>query len=367
MSKRLIAAAAAAAVAATGLLVAPASAGTTNVRLLGEKIIPKGLVFAGTAVGGLSGIDRDPRTGEYVLISDDRSAINPARFYTAKIDVSKNGIGDVTFTSTHPFLQPDGTTYPNGGVDPEDIRADPWTGQITWSQEGERKPGVLIDPSIRNATRDGKFRNELPLPANEHMSAGETGPRQNLVLEGLSYAAAGTLVVSSVESPLLQDGPLPTQEKGALSRVTVQARTGQVLAQYAYPQEPIFAFPNPPTASASTGVSAMVAADPLDPTRFLLVERSFVTGVGNRVRIFEASTLGATNVLDKSLTGAKPMHKRLLADLADLKLSTVDNVEGITWGPRLPSGERTLLLVSDDNFSPTQVTQIVALAVRYPQ
>ncbi len=367
MSKRLIAAAAAAAVAATGLLAAPASAGTTNVRLLGEKIIPKGLLFQGTTVGGLSGIDRDPRTGEYVLISDDRSAINPARFYTAKIDVSENGVGDVTFTSTHPFLQPDGTTYPNGGVDPEDIRVDPWTGRITWSQEGERKPGVLIDPSIRTATRDGEFRNELPLPANEHMSAEDTGPRQNLVLEGLSYAAAGTLVVSSVESPLLQDGPLPTPEKGALSRVTVQARTGQILAQYAYPQEPVFAVPNPPTAAAGNGVSAMVAADPLDPTRFLLVERAFVTGAGNRVRIFEASTAGATNVLNKSLDKAKPMHKRLLADLAGFKLSTVDNIEGITWGPRLPSGERTLLLVSDDNFSATQVTQIVALAVRYPE
>lgn len=49
--------------------------------------------------------------------------------------------------------------------------------------------------------------------------------------------------------------------------------------------------------------------------------------------------------------------------LADLDLSTVDNVEGMTWGPRLPSGERTLVLVSDDNFHPQLVTQIIALAL----
>jgi hypothetical protein len=365
MPKRLIAATAAVAVAATGLLAAPASA-SSNVRLLGERIVPKGLLFQGTTVGGLSGFDRDPRTGDYVFISDDRSAINPARFYTASFDVTSHGIGEVTFKSTHPFRQPDGTTYPNGSVDPEDIRVDPWTGRYTWSQEGERKPGVLIDPSVRTATRDGKFVNELPLPANEHMSAEEQGPRQNLVLEGLTYAAAGTLVVSAVESPLLQDGPVPTPEHGALSRVTVQARTGQVLAQFAYPQEPVFATPVPPTAGANNGVSAIVAADPLDPTRLLIVERAFATGVGNRVRVFEASILGATNVLNRDLTGATSMRKRLIADLADFKLSTVDNIEGITWGPALPTGERTLLLVSDDNFSATQVTQIVALAVRYP-
>ena len=32
-------------------------------------------------------------------------------------------------------------------------------------------------------------------------------------------------------------------------------------------------------------------------------------------------------------------------------------------GPRLPSGERTLVLVSDDNFHPLEVTQVFALAL----
>src|SRR5438552_18832767 len=126
MSRRFVTAVAAA-IVTTGLLAAPAAASTSTVRLLGETIVPRGLVFQGTTVGGLSGIDRDPLTGDYVFISDDRSAINPARFYTARIPVSAAGVGDVTFTGTHPFLQPDGTTYPNGAVDPEDIRVDPWT------------------------------------------------------------------------------------------------------------------------------------------------------------------------------------------------------------------------------------------------
>jgi hypothetical protein len=194
-----------------------------------------------------------------------------------------------------------------------------------------------------------------------------TGPPQNLALEGLTFAALGSLVASSVEGPLLQDGPVPTVERGALSRITLQSRFGPILAQYAYPQEKIFATPVPPTAFSTTGVSSLLAVDQVDPTKFLVMERAFVTGVGNKIRIYEIDTKGATNVAKLStLSGAevKPVKKRLLVDLADLPLSTIDNVEGMTWGPRLPNGERTLVLVSDNNFAATQVTQFIALAVR---
>ncbi|WP_285610807.1 esterase-like activity of phytase family protein [Actinokineospora globicatena] len=362
-----------AAVVAVGVFAAPAAAHPQHqVRLIGERTVPNALVFQGTTVGGLSGIDRDPRTGGYVLISDDRSDRQPARFYTARIDVTANGVGPVEFTGTKSLLRPDGKTYPplstgdGTTVDPEDIRVDPWTGDYTWSQEGERRPNLLIDPSVRSAKRDGAFARELPLPANLKITA-DRGPRQNLVLEGLTYAAAGSLVVSTVEGPLLQDGPDATPEHGALTRIVVQTRSGHQLAQYAYPEEPVFAKPVPATGFASTGVTSILAVDPLDPTRFLVVERSFVTGVGNKVRVFEVDTKGATNVANRDLadpTGVRPVRKRLLVDLADLGLSTVDNIEGITWGPRLRTGERSLLLVSDDNFSATQVTQVVALAVR---
>ncbi|WP_337823540.1 esterase-like activity of phytase family protein [Amycolatopsis sp. A1MSW2902] len=356
-----------------------AAAAQRPVRLLGEQRVPHNLQFQGTTVGGLSSVDFDPRTGGYVFISDDRSAINPARFYTAKFDVGANGVGPVTFTGTHPLLRPDGTPYPplakndpaapqnEQTIDPEELRVDPWTGHYVWSQEGDRLADQhLIQPSIREATRDGHYVRGLPLPANERMTP-DAGPRRNYVLEGLAYTGFGTLLASEVEAPLLQDGPPPTPTSGALSRITLQSRFGPVLAQYAYPQEKLFAEPKPATGFADTGVSSMLAVNQADPTKFLMMERSFVTGVGNKVRIFEIDTTGATNVLHTpSLTAAKhvkPVKKKLLADLSDLPLSTVDNIEGMTWGPALPSGERTLVLVSDNNFSASQVTQVVALAV----
>src|SRR5437763_10737697 len=144
------------AAALIGVLAAPpAEAGPRPIRLLGEQIVPLNLPFEGTTVGGLSSIDYDPATGGYALICDDRSAINPARFYTAKFPVGAHGTGPVTFTGTHPFLRPDGTTYPplaqndpsapqnEQTVDPEELRVDPWTGHYYWSQEGERTATTL--------------------------------------------------------------------------------------------------------------------------------------------------------------------------------------------------------------------------------
>ena len=55
------------------------------------------------------------------------------------------------------------------------------------------------------------------------------------------------------------------------------------------------------------------------------------------------------------------MTKTLLVDLPSAG-DPLDNVEGITLGPKLPDGRQSLLLVSDDNFSPQQITQFVAFA-----
>ena len=41
----------------------------------------------------------------------------------------------------------------------------------------------------------------------------------------------------------------------------------------------------------------------------------------------------------------------------------VDNVEGITFGPRLPNGHQTLVLVADNNFSAQEQTQFFLFEV----
>ena len=78
---------------------------------LGQVQVERGMTFDATVVGGLSGLSYDPGSRLYYIISDDRSAKNPARFYTARINLSDNGIDRVEFVSTHPWLDADGKPF----------------------------------------------------------------------------------------------------------------------------------------------------------------------------------------------------------------------------------------------------------------
>ena len=55
--------------------------------------------------------------------------------------------------------------------------------------------------------------------------------------------------------------------------------------------------------------------------------------------------------LDAIRQRLEPGHQRL------------DNFEGMALGPRLSTGERSVLMVSDDNFSQTQRTVFFAFAI----
>jgi 3-phytase len=345
---------------------------------IGERELPNAMAFQGTTVGGLSAISYDARTGTYYVISDDRSQTGPARFYTARLDFADSGLTGVELTGTHPLLRPDGTTYPPTSTatstvapDPEGIAVDPRDGGLVWTSEGERivpadGPAVLGDPWIRRATTTGEYTGQLPLPPQLHMNSQSTGPRRNQTLEGVTFTPDGRQLVTAMEDPLYQDGDDPTPAHGALTRLTVHdARTGLPTAQYAYPLEPLFA--TPPDGSTDTnGVSDLVA---LGNDRFLVLERASVFSANDwKARIFLVDLHGATDVLGRDSLGdgpVRPVRKTLVTDLSDIAgLPRVDNVEGITLGPRLPDGRRTVVLVSDDNFASREVTQFIALAAR---
>lgn len=53
-----------------------------------------------------------------------------------------------------------------------------------------------------------------------------------------------------------------------------------------------------------------------------------------------------------SLAGATPVTKKLVLDFETLKtqLGGIANLEGMTFGPKLANGKRSLVVVADDNF-----------------
>lgn len=354
-----------------------------SLRLIGQQILPRRGDYQGTLVGGLSGVDYDATNQRYVFVSDDRTSTDspsPPRMYTATLGFDASTAGAVQFTSTFTMKQPDGSVYPKVPdtlvADPESVRVDPSSGNLLWVSEGDRSltaiPPRVINPFIREIRPDGTHVREYTLPAIFTMSSDNTGPRGNLVFEGITFTPDRSKTVVITEGPLLQDGPTPTLTTGAVSRITVFDRaTGVANAQYAYPIERVQVTPVPADQFTVSGATEILA---VTNTKFLVLERSFSVGVvGNQVRLYEIDIGNATNVLaTASLAGATytPVTKRVVLDFETLKtqLGGIANLEGITFGPKLANGRDSLVVVADDNFptadSATDRNQIIVFEVQ---
>ncbi len=291
-----------------------------SLRFFGAATIPNDQQVLGALVGGLSGLDYSREYGSWVLVSDDRSEHAPARFYQATIELKK-GTPKVTFFHMTTFGQPDGSLFPDaktGGEvpDPESIRFDPVGGGLWWSSEGDRKRGLA--PFVRRSQLNGVYLGALKLPSmfDIHPEP-QTGPRNNNAFEGLGVTPKGDALWVAMESALYQDGPAATVDAGAVARFTKFDPGGKLVAQYAYPLDPIQA--ETAGAGSDNGVSEILA---LDDDRLLVLERSGVNEGGLlwtlHIRLYEAYAAGATDVSAlESLVGAdyRPLSKRLILNL----------------------------------------------------
>lgn len=343
----------------------------SKLKLLGKYYIPFNQVFNNTTIGGLSGIDYDRKHKLYYLISDDRSAFNPSRFYSAKIAFGIKGIDSVIFVSVNYMLQPDGCVYPNSKQDPyhtpdpEAMRYNTKSDQLAWSSEGERivrKDAVVLeDPSVRIINRRGDYIDSFVLPSNMHMQAIERGPRQNGVFEGISFSDKFKKLFVSVEEPMYEDGPRAGlgDSSGWVRFIKFDVKTRKPLAEYAYKIDPVAHPANPPGAFKINGVPDILA---INDHQLLVIERSFSTGrLPCTIKVYLAELNGASNVLNTaSLKNGTftPMSKKLILNMDDLGIYT-DNIEGVTFGPKLLNGHSSLIFVSDNNFSKEQVTQLL--------
>jgi hypothetical protein len=351
----------------------------SQLRFIGEQRLPANMAFQGSVVGGLSGIDYDKARGDWVMVSDDRSERSPARYYRARLDFDASAFKGVHLESVITLRQPDGSAYPaekalagRAGIvaDLEAMRVDPVDGSIWYASEGDVALG--LKPFVRHAAADGAYLSELPLPPLFDIDAAHRfGPRDNQSIEGLSFAPDGQSLWASLEGPMYQDGDLPTPAAGAINRISRFGRDGRLLGQYGYRLGAIPAAPGKDKDGkgryADNGISEILA---LGETRLLVLERSAVqndAGVYRvYVRVYEIDTAGATDIAGlASLRGAsyREVTKRLVLDMDSLRLPKVDNLEGMGLGPALANGHRSLVLISDDNFSKSQVTQLLLFEV----
>jgi hypothetical protein len=348
------------------LACAASPAAALTLEFIGQQIIPSGTQFGGTTVGGLSGIDFDEASGSFIAISDDRSQLNPARYYSLDLALTATSFTGVTFTGVTTLRNTAGNPYPILQIDPEGIALLPG-GQMVYSSEGDKNNA--INAFVRVANVDGSYVRDLALPGYYQQTgpAGTSGLRNNLAFESITLSPDGSRVTTATENALIQDGPGASFGVGSPARIlTFDLASGAAGAEYVYEVSPVASASTPPGAFSTNGLVELLD---LGGGKYLAVERSFISGfttpfssTGNSIQVYEIDTNGATDISGlAAIMGMPyvPVSKTLLLDLDTLGIP-LDNIEGIAWGPTLNDGSQSLIFVSDNNFSGSQFTQFLA-------
>ncbi len=351
--------------------------GISGLRYINEYIVPNGIQFKETTIGGLSGIDYDKARDVYYLICDDPSSKGPARFYTAKILISEKGIDSVAFIDVTTILDPKGNAYPDitkdllHSADLEAMRYDPQKDILVRSTEGQRRvkddQQQLQDATIVIMNRNGQWKDSFALPANMKFQAIEKGPRHNSVFEGLDFADNYKTLYVSLEEALYEDAAKAGNGDSTswVRFLKFDLTTKKQIAQYAYE---IGAIPYPANPSGAFKINGVSDIMYLGNEKFIVIERAYSTGrIPTDIKVYMADAAGAEDISPiaslKQQPAKKYITKKLLLDMNKELSQDVFNVEGVSFGPILPNGHRTLIFVTDNNFNVKEKTQFFLFEV----
>jgi len=328
-----------------------------KLQFLDEYILPNDLMVDSTLVGGLSGIDF--YKGAYFIACDDKRT---PRFYTAKIKVANSKFDTIIFSKAIKLQNV------KGAMDLESIVVDSLRGEILLVSEGNIKNGD--DPSFFSVNHQGEHVSSFEIP--QYFEAkGKQLPRHNGVFEGLtkSFDEQGYWVVT--ELPLKLDGPKPKYtETTSPVRFTYFDKKGTATKQFVYLLDKISK--KPLGDFAVNGVTDIVS---YAANKLLVIERSYSSGYGNQgnvIKIYSLDYSDAVNTINnKKLTKDNyyPVKKELVFNFESIRDSltnrSIDNIEGICFGPTLPNGNKTLILIADNNFEKDkQLNQVILMEMK---
>lgn len=330
-----------------------------DVTVVGSYVLPS--VDAGSSVPEeLSGAWYDPSTRQLLVVSDKQD--RPAILWMALEIEPSVRLTRISVIAVEPVAS-------RRTLDLEGI-APARNGHLFVSSEGDDPDPDSPVAGIFEITREGRFVRRLALP--EALS----GMPVNGGLEGLSTSPDGRWLFAATEGTLRQDGQSASFDAGGLSRVLVyDLDSGDAPHVYAYRTDPVPRLWVGPS-SGNNGISEVLA---VTHDELLVLERAYVEEdreggrSANAIRLYRVELEASAEVTGRwSLLAAPPeavLTKTLVFDLAafagqlEARLSDLENFEAMALGPSLPDGRRTLLLISDNNRSASQVTAIVVLAV----
>lgn len=373
------------------LLCGSAQASTLRLKFLADTNIPSGTSFQHFTMGGLSGLTYNPLTKHYYAVSDDRSQVGPARFYKTAVEFAEGKINFRILDFVH-FKDENNWIMPSGEIDTESI-VRLKDGTLLVGSEGDsykddnNREVFRFPPALYAFRDDGSIKARIAIPTkyipeplvipadpNELPKAATRGMRYNKGFEGLALSPQEDFLLASPETPLRQDDSPPDFTKGGQVRMLTYTLKQDELTpsrEYVYPLDPVYRPAGVTTAAKiENGISEILC---IGDDNYLALERGGIRRTSQspyeqHVSIFNFHLAGATDVQHLETlhsTSVAPIRKTLVLDTNDIiaQLSpdyqSIDNLEGMAIGPTLPNGHRTLIVISDDNFSAKQRTQVL--------
>jgi hypothetical protein len=349
---------------------------------VGHFNVPHQQKFKGTTIGALSGLVSENDGKTFWVVSGDRGKMGEPRIYEFKLQLQLKSkkqpfvmrptqVVSLTVNQSESAHESTKSKAENFSpiIDLEAISLLPW-GDFLVSNTGDlnQKPPVI--PQILDVKKDGTIMRDFTVPLlflPDKTSKQPRGLKGHLTFEGLASLPDGKTWMATAEGPLAQDNP-------GIRRVLIYRSTEawklEPREQYIYPIDT----KNAGTIDFPRGISDVAF---IGPTKFLSVERVIVinpSGPEYQVEIYECDLAGATDVsVQEALANLpveggtlKPISKKLVLKLSSLrsKVGKIENFEGIALGPTLPDGQKTVLLVSDDNFMRNLRTQFLMLSIK---
>lgn len=320
-----------------------------------------------TKVGGLSGIVYLDKNQNLYAVSDDRGQFHEPRVYEFDFKISNQqmqikpkkmialSVNDSQFA--HDKNKKSSRNF-SAVIDMEAIALLPW-GDFLLTNEGDLNHRPRVLPQIFSANLEGQIKREYEIPNDylpEKKGQQTKGIRNNLGFEGLAAHPDGKRFLVATEGRRHQDS------EGFVRFLMYEVSDAFVIKptfEWKYPlagtreKNNLIEFPR--------AVTEVVF---LNSDEILILERSF--GIGSQGFDFQIQIFSAKLVMPKKTSEVGLIEKKLLFDLDQikLKLGGLSNFEGMSLGPTIGSGQRTLILVSDDNFKSELKTQFVLFEIK---
>lgn len=260
---------------------------------------------------------------------------------------------------------------PCDGIPLDGSQSSQWDGEaLTWKGGEFYVVANETNAEVERFDNTGRFGGKVPIrPAFYDRVLDNKG------LESLTISPTGKALFVANEFALRDDPTDPST--GTIVRILRRSFDGGSDMACVYRTEPY---------RGQFGVSEMLA---LSDTELLVLERDYVVGEGNTVRLFHVElgeeNLGPAGACGPEVLSPSPLKssvpvlaKTLVLDFSSLpsqgvphpglqRNNILDNYEALALGPRLEDGRYILFVTSDDNGNATQVARTLVLALDIPR